>query len=206
MLQVTESGDEPMMERFLCYRTGIPIMNLRRRLLTVPQLSQIIKASSELVELPITINDRTGVTMGSIYNQARQVSADVIFIDYLNCMLSGKNSEEAELGSLMQGFQTISKDLNVPIWVLGQLNRKLEDRPIKIPRKSDIRGSGKIEEFATNILFLHWPFMFDDKELQNESWVYVSKQKHGEVRPVKLYWDAPKNKFANPLREVKHGN
>ena len=196
-----------MMERFICYRTGIPIMNIRRRLLTIPQLAKIAKASAELVELPITINDQTGVTVGSIYNQARNLSADMVVVDYLNCQLSGKTSEEAELGSLMKGYQTISKDLNIPIWVLGQLNRKIEDRAgEKIPRKSDIRGSGKIEEFATNILFVSWPFMYDTSKLPNENYIYVSKQKHGEVKSVKLHWDAPKNKFANPMKEYHNEN
>jgi len=195
-----ESGDEPMMERFICYRTGIPIMNIRRRLLTTNQLSQIIRAANELTSLPITINDQTGITIGKIYNQARQINADVIIVDYLNCQLSGKIQEEAELGSLMQGYQTISKDLNVPIWVLGQLNRKIEDRTDKIPRIADIRGSGKIEEFSTNIILLHWPFVYDTTKLPNENFLYVLKQKHGPVEPVKLHWDAPKNKFANALQ------
>jgi len=200
-----ESGDEPMMERFVCLHTGIPVVNIRRRMLSSMQLNKIITASNEISKLPITINDQSRPTTGIIYNQALNLKSDIIIVDYINQMVKNSAEEVGQLGDIMLGLNTLSKELNIPVIALGQLNRKLEDRSDKRPQMSDIRGSGKIEEYATNIHLLHWPFKYDDKAQPNELTVFVHKQKHGPVGPVNLYWDAPHLKFDNLERGGQNG-
>lgn len=196
-----ESGDEAMMQRFTCLYTGIPLVNIHRRLLSPAQIERIIRAAAELSDMPLWINDRCGQSVGDIYQQALAVKADFVIVDYLNLMLKNSDEEVGELGDIMCGLNTMSKQLNVPVWVLGQLNRKLEDRTDKRPRMSDIRGSGKIEEFTGNIILLHWPHKYDEKELPDRYEAVISKQKHGPVGIVDLRWQPEIIKISNPIGE-----
>jgi len=192
-----ESGDEPMMERFVCLDTRIPLISIRRRSLSPGQLAKVIQSAAGLSKLPLTINDRASQTPGQIHNQALALGADIIIVDYLNLQVRNSEQEVGQLGDMMMGYNTIAKELNIPVIVLGQLNRKLEDRNDKRPMMSDIRGSGKIEEFSTNIILQHYGFRYDDNSPEFEQTLFVVKQKHGPVGPVRLYWNSSMIKFGD---------
>jgi replicative DNA helicase len=79
---------------------------------------------------------------------------------------------------------------------LAQLNRALEQRQDKRPQKSDLRGSGSIEQDADTILFLHREDYYDaETEDQNVMEVIVSKQRDGELGKVQLYFNKETGKL-----------
>lgn len=196
-----ESGDEAMMRRFVALRARIPIVNVSRPYtLTTEQAALVAAETAKMAKLPLYINDRMSIGVGDIHALALGAQAEIVVVDYLNLMVHHSENEVAELGDTMLGFQRIAKDLKVPILVLGQLNRKLEDRGNKAPVMSDIRGSGRVEEMATQIWFLHYPNRWDTGKPVDEMELHIVKSKHGPVGIAYLSWSPRRNLFGDRIR------
>ena len=198
-----ETADTSILKRLCCLETGIPIVDIHRATLTPAQLGKLAKASAKLSDMPITVSDRCGQTVGDIYQQAIQCKADCVIIDYINYMVRNKDKEVSELGDIIAGCCTMAKTLNIAVIPLCQLNRNMEGRTDKRPRIGDIRGSGQPAEFSNNVMLLHYPAKFDESEMVDKFEVVIAKAKHGPVGVIDLRWEAPLQRFTAPLGNWK---
>ena len=83
---------------------------------------------------------------------------DLIVIDYLQLMEGGsvKNAtREREIADMTRGLKLMAKEFNVPVIVLSQLNRSIDSRMVKIPKLSDLRESGAIEQDADKVFLIY---------------------------------------------------
>lgn len=93
----------------------------------------------------------------------RQYGIKMFCLDYIQLMKSHRERHQrpdrvAELEEISGEIRALSKELNVPIIILGQLNRDVEkgDR-WRAPRSSDIKNCGAIEQDADVIMLLYKP-------------------------------------------------
>lgn len=90
-------------------------------------------------------------------NRAKRL--DLIVIDYLGLISPEPGSKAAnrnqEVGAVSRGLKALAKELEIPIVVLCQLNRGIENRADAKPKMSDLRDSGEIEQDADVIIFAH---------------------------------------------------
>ena len=99
---------------------------------------------------------------GSICARARQLAGKVeleaVVIDHIGLVLPpamGKGANrEREVAAMSNGFKNLAIDLNIPVFVICQMNRESgkEKRP---PRPSDLKDSSALEQDADRIWFLH---------------------------------------------------
>jgi replicative DNA helicase len=80
-------------------------------------------------------------------------------IDYLQLLHSTARRAEKrqEIADISSGIKSLSKELNMPVIVLSQLNRELERDKDRRPRLSDLRESGAIEQDADVVGLLYKP-------------------------------------------------
>lgn len=105
-------------------------------------------AISRLAEAPIYIDDTPGLTSLQIRTKARRLLAEadigLLVIDYLQ-MIMPMNSY---VGSVQQyteisrSVKSLARELEIPILVVSQLSRNVEQRTPPIPKLSDLRETG----------------------------------------------------------------
>jgi replicative DNA helicase len=60
-----------------------------------------------------------------------------------------------QLEECTRGLKSLAKELDIPIMCLAQVNRGVEKESDPMPRLSDLKDSGSIEQDADIVLFLH---------------------------------------------------
>jgi replicative DNA helicase len=125
--------------------------------------AKITCAVAVLSTADIRICDKGGLTFSRICSiarfQHRAKPLDVIVVDYLSLIATDPASKmqnrNLELGSYTRGFKALAKELGIPVVVLAQLNRGIENRTDPKPKMSDLRDSGEIEQDADVIIMAH---------------------------------------------------
>ena len=117
---------------------------------------KIINATNRISELPLYICDDIDDVheMEDVIQQVKQQKhIAFIVVDYLQLLSPGNDMAMKEIKRLAQNF-------NIPILVLSQLNRNLENRKDKRPKPTDFRGGKKITSHADKVLFLYREYYY----------------------------------------------
>src|SRR5690606_14819722 len=142
-----------------------------------------------LDNLNIAIDDRTNISpadvRGFVRGLSRKHTVSGVVVDYLQLMSSSSKSERyVQVTEFSRQMKIIAKDFNVPVVVLSQLNRQSENRSDGIPKISDLRESGAIEQDADVVMLLR-----REGEEPNQTLVIdVAKNRHGETVECELDW------------------
>ena len=154
-----EMSKDMIAEKFLCLCAGVDFKKLSRGSLTPDDFQSLVKAS-KTVKDSILIDDQPNLYVSQLSARAKRMvksnGVQVIFIDYLS-EVKGEGrymNKQEEIQHVSKSLRAISKNLNVPVICLAQLNRENE-KADRRPRKSDLRESGQIEADAFSILMLH---------------------------------------------------
>jgi len=151
-----EMSASMLVRRLLVSRAMLSLGDLSRGLLTHAQKEALAKASRELQKSKIFIDETPGLDIMELRAKARrlkkQYGIQMIAIDYLQLLTSSsrraKDNRQIEIAEISAGLKGLAKELNVPIVVLAQLNRSVEQRKGQRPVLSDLRESGSIEQDA----------------------------------------------------------
>jgi replicative DNA helicase len=167
-------------------------------------LKRIKVAAGEISKSKLFIDDTAGITINDLRAKARRKHRDegisVIAIDYLQLMRSNSkqasNSREREIAEISGGLKALAKELNVPVIVLAQLNRGPENRTggsLGVPRMSDLRESGSIEQDADVVGLLYRKVYYAEKnedaepiEDDGEAELVIAKNRNGPTGSIPL--------------------
>lgn len=166
-----EMPEEELGNRALASLGSVDLQVLDNGQLQDEDWPRLTSAVSKIMDKPLYVCDKSGLTVARIRSICRQVKRkhglDVVVIDYIGLIGSdGKAfNRTAELGKISTGIVNIAKELEVPVILLAQLNRDSTKRPGKKPIASDLRDSGQIEADAHCIILVHRDM--DSEEGQN---------------------------------------
>ena len=175
------------------------------------ELKHIQRAVSDITASKMFIDDTPGITISELRAKARRKKKEedlqFIAIDYLQLMKSNSkqatNSREREIAEISAGIKGLAKELNIPILILAQLNRGPESRTGKslgVPRMSDLRESGSIEQDAdlVGLLYRSAYYAEDDEEreaLAGRANLVLAKNRNGETGDIPLTFIADLMRF-----------
>ena len=127
---------------------------------------------------------------------------NLIVIDYLqliegNCMK--KTTREREIADITRELKVMAKEFNVPVIALSQLNRALDNRVFKIPKLSDLRESGAIEQDADKVFLVYnyldaHKFLEVEEALKNVIIIECAKNRQGKIASQYFYFNRPASK------------
>lgn len=194
-----EMSKEQLADRLICAEAGVDLWKMRTGHLSSEgfpddDFSRINRSMAVLSEAPIYIDDSASSNIMEIRTLARRLQSEhgigFLVIDYLQLM-EGDSSEGRvqEVSQISRALKSLARELNVPILALSQLSRAVESRMPPVPKLSDLRESGSIEQDADVVLFLY-PRGRHEKtaESPNIMDVIIAKHRNGPTGVVSLYF------------------
>lgn len=231
-----EMSAEQLATRILSSKAQVSSHLMRTGKLTNDQFDELAAGVSLLSRIPLYIDDTPGITVQAIKNRARRMKRDktkglgLIVIDYLQLITTAGRSENRvqELSEMTRALKIMAKELNVPVIVLSQLSRLVEQRDNKKPMLSDLRESGSIEQDADIVMFVYREIYYlqNDEpkrhlnetperfalrvaeweqkkiEIANQAEAIIAKQRHGPVGTVKLFFSGEYGRFSDLEQNV----
>ncbi len=198
-----EMDVDSLTKRMLCGRAHVSSWRISRNLMVQSEkagaTAALIRAAGELKQAPIYIDDASGLDISDLRARARRMKRqhgiELIVIDYLQlcqCREASKQGRQIEVSRISGQIKSMAKELQIPVIVLSQLSRANEQRGDKneVPKLSDLRDSGAIEQDADVVMMLRRPSMVratrDNVDTQNLAIVDVAKHRNGETGDVKM--------------------
>lgn len=129
---------------------------------------------------------------------------DIIIIDYIQLMQIPKTKETrtTEISEISRNLKILAKNLDIPIIILSQLNRNLEQRQDKRPMMSDLRESGAIEQDADLIVFIYREEIYNKKtKNKNIAEIIIEKQRNGPSGSLQLKFVGEYSRFENITKQ-----
>ncbi len=203
-----ETGRQQLAERFLCSLSEVNSQSVRKGMLITADYQELARASEELKQVPIYIDDTSTLTPLELRAKARRLKDkhDIrcIIVDYLQLMHLGSGrveSRQQEIATISRYIKALGRELNIPVVVLSQLNRALEGREGHRPRMSDLRESGSIEQDADVVILLHREDYYHrgepDYQENSTAELIIAKQRNGPTGSVKLIFREKFTRFEN---------
>lgn len=206
-----EMSGEQLFQRLVAVHTGIFLHKIQRGQMTKLDYDKYNEMTPQLTTDNLRIVDDV-YSLNGILTKARktkmQQGLDVIFIDYLQ-LISHKTekgrSKENEVSEISRSLKLLAKSLDVPIICLSQLSRAVETRSgDKIPKLSDLRDSGAIEQDADIVEFIYRPEMNNQSlnngqpnEEEGVAYIVVAKHRNGACGDIELFFNKPLTRFEN---------
>ena len=204
-----EMPRESLVRRMLCSRAGIGGSALRGGYVSREMHNRLVTAANDLTLAPIYVDDSAGLEAVELRARARRLKKkydiQLIVVDYLQ-MLNysdlAREGRQRETAAISGSLKAMAKELRVPVLVLSQLSRAPETRDAKsaVPKLSDLRDSGSIEQDADVVMLLRRPSRYkDDPEFNDKSLaiVDIAKHRNGPTGEVRLNFMDETTRFEN---------
>lgn len=210
-----EMSKEQLVDRLLCAEAGVDLWKMRTGRLSNREndddFPRIGHAMGILSEANIYIDDSATANVMELRTKARRLQAEsglnLIIIDYLQLM-EGRNQENRvqEIAEITRSLKGLARELDIPVLALSQLSRAVEQRPNAIPKLSDLRESGSIEQDADVVLFIYREEMYKrETDRKGIADIIVAKHRNGPTGLINLYFDETKASFKNLETKIAPG-
>jgi replicative DNA helicase len=179
-----EMSAQQLMFRLLSSHASLDSEQIRRGQLNESQITALRGVAAEISDLPLFLDESSLLTIGQLRARARRIKKqfgiDILIIDYLQLLTSGtsrgKENRQVEVSEISRGLKALAMELEIPVVVLAQLNRKPEETNSD-PALHHLRESGSIEQDADLVLLLSRESSTGETENNAEA-------EEGEAQPI----------------------
>jgi replicative DNA helicase len=218
-----EMSSEQIMGRIIAGEKNIPHWAMRDGSINNHQHKQLVAGCNEIAKGRLIIDDTPAISISHLLASAKKLhkrhNLKLLVLDYLQLMRSSKEYKGnivSEVTEITQGLKALAKELNIPVIALSQLSRAVEQRENKIPRLSDLRESGSIEQDADIVAFVYREEYYLERQKPADNklaeWqaamdaakgradIMVAKHRHGAVGTAELGFNGNMVKFYDAER------
>jgi len=207
-----EMAAAQVVDRILCAEAKIDLWKLRTGRLSDKgeenDFTKIQEAIGTLSESQIFIDDTAASTVLEIKTKARRLQAEhglgLIIVDYIQLIysLNNYNSPVQQMTEISRSLKSLARELDVPLLAVSQLSRATEQRSPRIPRLSDLRESGSLEQDADVVLLIYREDLdIKQSERKNIADIFIAKHRNGPIGQVELYFDQDIVSFKNLAKQ-----
>lgn len=195
-----EMDRELLLQRLLAMSLGLPTTQIPRLIRRGDQ--QTISALARLADLPIQIDHTSTLNVLAIRDRARRLAAtgpvDLWVVDYLQLAqgTSERDDDVRRITAVSQGLMAMAREFRTPVLALSQLSRAVEGRANHLPQLSDLRGSGSLEQDASQVWFIYREELYNSEtDKQGLAEIHVAKNRNGETGIAPLYFERATTRF-----------
>ncbi len=191
-----EMSKDQMVDRLISAYSGVDLWKIRTGRLQTEDFENIQRALGILAEMPLFIDDVGSPSVLQMKALSRRLQAEnglgLLVIDYLQLMepLNRQASPVQQVSENSRALKGLARELNIPILVLSQLSRAVEQRIPPVPKLSDLRESGAIEQDADVVMFIYREDRYrENSEKKGIAEIIVAKHRNGPVGKQNLFFD-----------------
>lgn len=204
-----EMSREQIVDRLIAAQAGVDLWRLRTgRLKDETDFRLLEKALDTLSEAPIFIDDTPSPDILQLRTMARKLQMEnglsLLVIDYLQLIrpVGRIDSEVQQMTEISRFLKSLARELKIPVLAVSQLSRAVEQRDRRIPRLSDLRSSGSIEQDADVVMFIYrkdkdkLPESVSPEEADTAE-IIIAKHRNGPTGSIKLKFNSGLVSFQN---------
>jgi replicative DNA helicase len=207
-----EMSKDQIVDRLIAAESTVDLWKIRTGRLSsegeINDFTLIQDALARLAEAPIYIDDAPSPTVMQMRTVARRLQAEaglgLIVVDYLQLITptSLKESSVQQYSEISRSLKALARELNVPVLTVSQLSRAVEQRSPPIPRLSDLRETGAIEQDCDVAMFIYREDKYNpDSDKKNIADIIIAKHRNGPLGSISLYFNEQLTSFRNLERE-----
>lgn len=198
-------------KRSIFRRAGINTELMTRGMISKDDaLNKASQASEELSQLNLYIDDSTECTLASIEKNILLMNetmggCDLVVIDYAQLMQSDnpKVWDRFDVASYNStGLKKLANKYDIPILLLAQLSRKVDDRADKIPMLSDLKDTGNYEQDADVIMFIYRGEVYGDTTARGKADLIIAKNREGRTGTIPFVFKDSNTEFIEYKRMI----
>ncbi|MFH1979392.1 MAG: replicative DNA helicase [Patescibacteria group bacterium] len=209
-----EMAAHQIVDRILAAEAHVDLWRLRNGQLSTQgdDFTRIGEALERLSKAPIFIDDDPSSNILQMRAKARRLKAEhdiqLLIVDYLQLMTPRRESDNPvqQMTENSRFLKSLARELDVPVLALSQLSRAVEQRHPPIPRLSDLRDSGSIEQDADVVMFIYREDRYQkDSNRQNIAEILIEKHRNGPTGRFDLYFNQQKTCFMDIEKGLTDG-
>jgi len=203
-----EMSTDQMIDRLIASEANVDLWKIRTGYLSDSSenndFTRIQHALDSLSNAPIYINDSATTNILQMRAMARRLQAEnglgLLIIDYIQLIEPRNSSDSAvrQVTEISRSLKALAKELNIPVLALSQLSRAVEQRTPQIPRLSDLRESGALEQDADVVIFIHREDRYrPETSRKNIADIIIAKHRNGPIGKTELFFNDRVVSFRN---------
>ena len=156
-----EMSSEQVATRLLAAEANINVSALSKADITQADTPRILAGTQSLSRCHIVIDDTASLSLAALKSRIRRIANErnvgCILVDYLGLIDTGTGDSNMAyaIGRISRALKVLAKEMDIPILLLVQLSRKVEEREDHHPQLADLRDSGSIEQDADVVMMIY---------------------------------------------------
>jgi replicative DNA helicase len=159
-----EMGRDEINQRIMAHDLEIDLKKISDNTLSQAEWERINDHMPFWDASKLMVNDSSAVSFANLRHHARSVARrgelSGVVVDYLQLMQGDKSGgrdpkRQEVVAELSRNLKMLARELQVPVIALSQLNRESTNSEDKMPRISQLRESGAVEQDADVVILLH---------------------------------------------------
>jgi replicative DNA helicase len=182
-----EMDKEDLIEKFIAAEGRISTQKFQSGDMSDGELSRFMATANELAKLKIAIDEKSGWDLDELLSRVhrlhREGRCNMVFVDYLQQVrVKSSKSKYEQVSVVSDAMKRLSRDLNIPVIGLAQINREAEKGSREdIPTLAHLKDSGSLEQDADVVMILHKRDISEP-----ELTLRVAKNRYGQTGDIRL--------------------
>lgn len=197
-----EMSSEQVATRLLAAEANINVSALSKADITQADTPRLLAGTQSLSRCHIVIDDTASLSLAALKSRIRRIANErnvgCILVDYLGLIDTGTGDSNMAyaIGRISRALKVLAKEMDIPVLLLVQLSRKVEEREDHHPQLADLRDSGSIEQDADVVMMIYREEVYrPEANNHGRAEILLRKVRQGETGTVPCTFSGEFQKF-----------